>query len=115
MVEYIAPSTNTIYAGIHWAKRKRHADDAHLAVKIAAKGVAKFTKPVSLTFQPLINGRTRDTLNNSYWAKLVEDGLVRAGVLEDDSTKWVQPVTIMPVIKADESKMVVTIVEVSDD
>ena len=98
-VEYIGPSTNIIYAGVHWSKRKRMADEAHLLTKIACKGLRSFIEPVSLIFQPMIRGRAYDTLNYSFTAKMIEDGIVRSGILKDDTKKYVGAVTILPPIK----------------
>ena len=115
-VPYIAPSLNSIYAGAHWSKRKRQADEAHLAVKIAAKGVAMFDNPVMVTYQPMIKGRAYDISNYAYSLKLIEDGLVRAGVLKDDTNAYVKAITIKEPIKVKaESSMVVIITEVEDD
>jgi len=114
MVNYIAPSLNTIYANCHWTKRKRHADDAHLAVKIACKGLRIAVSAVSLEFQPMIRGRCYDVSNYAYCIKLIEDGLVRAGVLKDDTNKWVKRIIInapLKVAKPETSYMLVTITE----
>ena len=110
-VPYIAPSLNSIYSGVHWSKRKKQADEAHLAVKIAASKVKPFDKPVQLNFQPIVKGRGYDVSNYAYTVKLIEDGLVQCGILPDDTVKWVKRITIMEPIKAKESSMVVTIVE----
>jgi len=113
-VDYIAPSLNAIYAGIHWAKRKKHADDAHLAVKIAAKGIRMAVSAVVLEFQPMIRGRCYDVSNHAYWIKLIEDGLVRAGVLPDDTNKWVKRIIInapVKIKKPEQSHMIVEITE----
>ena len=113
-VPYIGPSLNSIYAGIHWSKRKKHADAAHMAVKVSCKGINCFSKPVLLDFQPLHRGRGYDVSNYAYTVKLLEDGLVQCGILEDDTNKFVRGITIHPPIKLkkpDENCMVVTIVE----
>ena len=109
---YVGPSLNKIYAGIHWTKRKRHADDAHLAIKAVQKGVKPFTKPVSLDFQPMHKGRGYDVSNYAYSVKLLEDGLVQAGILGGDSVKFVTRIVIHQPIKIKtDSMMVITIVE----
>jgi len=114
-VDYIAPSLNAIYAGIHWVKRKRHADDAHLAVKIACKGVRIAASAVLLEFQPMIRGRCYDCSNYAYSVKLLEDGLVRAGVLPDDTNQWVKRIIInapVKIKKPEQSHMIVEITEI---
>ena len=115
-VPYVGPSLNSIYAGVHWKKRKDQADEAHLCVKLSLKGVEPFTKPVHLNFQPLHKGRGYDVSNYAYTAKLIEDGLVLCGVIPDDTCKWVKRITIDEPIKVKgESLTVVTIVEVDDE
>ena len=98
-IDYIGPSLNKIYAGIHWSKRKKDADAAHLAVKIAAKGCSLSAKPVVLVFQPMIRGRAYDVSNYAYTVKLLEDGLVHSGVLADDTNKYVQGIIMLSPIK----------------
>lgn len=111
-VDYIGPSLNKIYAGIFWAKRKKHADDAHWAVKIATKGIEPFTGPVTLEFRPRQKGRGYDCSNYSYNAKLLEDGLVMCGIISGDSVKYVKQITLYAPVKADRSQTVITIMEV---
>ncbi|WP_299231689.1 hypothetical protein [uncultured Halomonas sp.] len=99
-VEYLGPSTNAIYAGVHWAHRKRHKDEAAAAVRAAVRnaGIGRIEKRVDLVFRPRLGKgvRARDTSNNSYSAKMIEDGLVAAGVLEDDTLACVRKVINEP-------------------
>lgn len=89
-IEYMGPSTNEIYAGIHWRKRQKQADTGHFAVSLVK--AKPFRKPVQLTFQPVVGkgGRVRDCSNYSYTAKIIEDGLVAAGILENDTPEFVK-------------------------
>ena len=117
-VEYIGPSTNKIYAGMHWTKRKAHADDAHFATKLAAKGHDSVSKPVFLVFQPMIRGRAYDCSNYSFTCKMIEDGLVKCGILADDTNKYVQGIMMLPPIKIkkpEQSYMEVELREVKDE
>lgn len=114
-VDYVAPSLNAIYAGIHWSKRKRHADDAHLAAKIAMRGHRIAFDAVLLDFYPMIRGRQYDCSNYAYCCKLIEDGLVRAGLVKDDSSKYVQKFTIHKpekVLNPEQSHIIVEITEI---
>lgn len=92
-VPWLGPSLNSIYAGIHWAKRKKHADAAHWAVKEAVlrNGINSIKSPVGLSFTPVLGKgkRALDCSNYGYAVKLLEDGLVRAGVLVDDTNQYV--------------------------
>lgn len=99
-VPYLGPSTNSIYAGVHWAKRKKHKDEAAAAVKAAVQdlGLGAVEGRVDLVFRPRLGKgqRARDTSNNSYSAKMIEDGLVAAGVLVDDTLDCVRRVINEP-------------------
>jgi hypothetical protein len=98
-IPYIGPSLNKIYAGMHYSKRKRNADEAHLIVKMACKGIKSVSNPVSLTFTPYHNSRLYDCSNYAYTCKLIEDGLVQAGVLVDDTNKYVKQIIINAPVK----------------
>lgn len=99
-VPYLGPSTNAIYAGMHWAKRKQAKDDACRATLAAVRdaGLARVEGRVDLVFRPRLGkgARRRDTSNNSMSAKLIEDALVKAGVLADDTTDHVRRVINEP-------------------
>lgn len=93
-VEYMAPSLNSLYAGVHWAVRKKQADKGHLAC--SSLSIAPFTKPVKLTFTPVVGkrARARDCSNYAYAVKVVEDGLVHAKIIRDDTNEYVKSITI---------------------
>ncbi|MDR5867941.1 RusA family crossover junction endodeoxyribonuclease [Halomonas koreensis] len=99
-VEYLGPSTNAIYAGVHWAKRKKAKDDACRATLAAvrAAGIQPVSGRVDLVFRPRLGKgvRRRDTSNASMTAKLLEDALVKAGVLADDTEAHVRRVILEP-------------------
>jgi hypothetical protein len=99
-VEYLGPSTNAIYAGLHWSKRKRAKDKALAATLDAVERqmIIPATKRVDLTFTPRLGKgqRARDTSNNSMTAKLIEDALVKCGILADDTAQYVRRVTLEP-------------------
>lgn len=88
-------STNAIYAGMHWAKRKRIADHYHLAV---LEEVSKLEKqieyPVDITYVFNFKGNPLDTTNCTFMVKMIEDGLVQAGLLADDDPTHIQCTTI---------------------
>ena len=91
------PSTNSIYAGTHWSKRKEWADSIHTLVKNMTMGVAPFTVPVEIMIRPVIGKGciARDTSNYSYALKLIEDGLVASGVIAGDENDKVYDVHIL--------------------
>jgi len=99
-VPYLGPSTNAIYAGMHWAKRKKAKDEALAATLEAVRGagMGSVAGRVDLVFRPRLGKgvRRRDTSNNSMSAKLIEDALVKAGVLTDDTEEHVRRVIHEP-------------------
>lgn len=99
-IEYLGPSTNSIYAGIHWTKRKREKAKALAAVKASQLPHKAFNSLVDLRFTPQLGkgARQRDTSNGSYSAKMIEDALVECGVLHDDTGEFVRNVTNTPAI-----------------
>jgi hypothetical protein len=112
-IPWIGPSGNKIWAGMHFAKRKKIADEGHLAVLAASQKVVPFDKPVSLYFQPIVKSPARmfDWLNYFATVKPIEDGMVRQGILHDDNYKWVTRGTIAAPQRGKESGVIVTISE----
>lgn len=84
-------STNSIYSGVHWSKRREIANLYHTLVLTLKKKLPKIQKfPVILHFICEFEGRVLDSFNCVYMCKCIEDGLVRAGMLPDDSPKYVK-------------------------
>tara|TARA_B100001093_G_scaffold497441_1_gene544362 strand:+ start:434 stop:826 length:393 start_codon:yes stop_codon:yes gene_type:complete len=99
-IPFQGPSTNAIYGGQHWTRRKASKDEAREIV-LAHVSTEPFTDPVALQFVPLVGkgARTRDLSNYTYGIKLVEDGLVSAGILVDDTDRYVQSIRVYQPIK----------------
>ena len=99
-IPFQGPSTNAIYAGQHWTRRKQEKDEAREIV-LAHVSTEPFTDPVALQFVPVIGkgARSRDLSNYTYGIKLVEDGLVAAGVLIDDTERYVQSIRVYQPVK----------------
>lgn len=99
-VPYIAPSTNSIYGGIHYRTRMKHKDTARKAVLVAVAGVSPIKAKVDISFTPRLGkgDRERDTSNYSYSAKLIEDSLVELGLLTDDTRKFVGDITLKELV-----------------
>lgn len=98
-VPWVGPSTNKVWAGIHWAKRKKIADEGHFAC-LVVKGLKLPWGKVNLEFIPHIpKGRLYDSSNYSVSAKVIEDGLVECGVLKGDSVKHVAGVLLSPPVR----------------
>lgn len=87
-----ALSWNKIYQNRHWAVRAKLASDAHA---LTYKALQSF-KWTQYTFKVNIKmiAHLRRTIDASNLClKVYEDGLVRAGLLKDDSHEYVDEVT----------------------
>jgi hypothetical protein len=95
-VPYIAPSTNSMYAGQHWSVRSKHKSNAKKAVLVAThrQWHQPFLEPVSISVTPKLGKgrRVYDVSNYSYTYKLIEDCLVSLGILMGDTPKHVAQV-----------------------
>ena len=87
MVEKV--STNKIYSGIHWTKRKATKDTYYWEVRSKVKSLFPVTGPVDLKMTFWFKGKPLDSSNCSYMAKCIEDSIVKCKILEDDSYKHV--------------------------
>lgn len=85
-------STNTIYAGVHWSKRKEIADLYHMALlPFRRKPVPT---PCELHFAFTFKKAPLDCSNCGYMVKLLEDGMVTNEMMADDSVKYITAVYI---------------------
>lgn len=84
---------NIWYAGKHWSLRNKTKDEWRLVVGgiVHQKKIPKIKKfPIEIQTKTKIKSkRTRDTSNCFTANKLVEDALVAAGVIPDDTTEFV--------------------------
>lgn len=81
-------STNAIYSGLHWSKRKKLADLYHWSLA-QFKNQAVKEYPVDINYIFTFKGKPLDTTNCTYMAKMLEDGLVKNGVIGNDSPEYV--------------------------
>jgi len=86
-------STNAIYAGIHWRKRKKIADYYHYISVEDCMSLKTIIKPVILRFEFYFKSRYLDASNCSFMWKMLEDWLVKNWLLKDDTNKYVLWVT----------------------
>ena len=81
---------NKLYAGVHWSKRKRQAEQIHGLVQTTLKQKRiprkMFSKPVSVRIS--YNSRL-DIDNHGYLSKLIIDGL-KGYLIEDDRRKYIR-------------------------
>jgi hypothetical protein len=81
-------STNQIYSGIHWAKRKKLADLYHQSLlEHRKKEITEY--PVEITYIFDFKAKPLDTTNCTFMVKMLEDSLVLNGILKDDDPKHV--------------------------
>ena len=111
----LGPSLNEWYGKGHWTKRAALAKYWHALVAFAVRdqGISKINKPVILTmiFEHGKSQMLRDVSNCAAAAKLVEDGLVRAGVLEDDSPQYVHELRMRPIKSIDGRRRTIVYIE----
>ena len=113
-IPIVAPSLNKWYAGGHWSKRKKVVDIWHDAIWILCRqdkipSVEEY--PVCITTKSYFKGRRqRDTSNCFAANKMAEDGLVKAGILKDDTPQYVcRHIIEIPEFGCPEDMTVITI------
>lgn len=96
MIQFIIPfkvtdkySLNRIYSGVHWATRKKQADEMHrlVALSVKAQSIDKIVEnPIELELY--FNSRL-DCSNHGYLTKMIEDAL-KGVIIKDDTKKYVK-------------------------
>lgn len=85
--------SNTYYAGVHWTKRRRVAEEVHELVlySLMEQGIKRniFKSPVEIGFK--FNSRL-DIDNHGFLVKMLIDGL-KGYLIEDDNRKYVKKIT----------------------
>jgi hypothetical protein len=85
-------SSNEIYKGIHYSKRKKIKDSYYdyysFLIRRKIKKVTKYPIDISILFTFTKN--PLDSSNCSYMLKMIEDILVSEGIIKDDSSKYVE-------------------------
>lgn len=114
---YKPPSWNTFYAGATGWKRQEISKEAHWLVDAAVRQYEDAIGPVTLAFPVRVvytifyaNERRRDIDNAA--VKVLGDGLVKAGVLPDDSTRYVPEVTLRARLDRDNPRVVIEVEEI---
>lgn len=85
-------STNAIYSGMHWTKRKKIADVYHRA--LLPHRTKRAMLPAHLLFTFTFKSRQLDCSNCSMMVKMLEDGMVQHKILPGDTPKYVNAITI---------------------
>lgn len=94
IIDGIPPTINTMLTK-HWRTYKRYKDEWKETTYYTAlsEKIQKFTNPVTITIELNFKDKRRHDPDN-YTPKFIHDGLVDAGVLEDDSFKQIKELTI---------------------
>lgn len=91
-IEVLLPdkvTTNAYYAA-HYLKRSNIKQGFKEAAILAARNKGKIDEyPINVTYSFHLIGRPVDWVNLSAMAKMIEDGLVQAKVIEDDAPKFI--------------------------
>lgn len=86
----IKESTNKIYAGIHWTKRKQIKDSIlSVAGYFCRPSTPIESYPVEIEYQFVFQTKALDTLNCAFMAKCFEDALRAFGTLKEDDPRFV--------------------------
>jgi hypothetical protein len=86
-------STNKYYSGMHWTKRNKLKDMYLFEVKSKIREIQKIDNPVNIEFYFFFKSRALDSSNCSIMGKMIEDSLVKIGILNDDTYKHVRKVS----------------------
>ena len=78
---------NKIYSGVHWNIRSKDKDYIATLVRSIIGMKKPFKNPVSIK---MAFNSGLDVSNHGYIFKLIEDALVKCGVIQNDSYKYVQ-------------------------
>jgi len=97
------PSLNGIYAGQHWTKRARLANEWHTITILACKDAFMFDGPVDITVTCTFPKGARLLDPDNLAAKLVIDGL-KGLVIVDDSPRYVRSVTLGPCVRGERAE-----------
>lgn len=89
--EIVKISTNAIYSGTHW-DRRRDFKDCFLVLIKKCRLNFRIAKPCDINFEFFFKGKLLDCSNCSFMGKMIEDALVKVGVLLYDSPGWVTSV-----------------------
>ena len=109
---YKCPSWNTFYAGVHWTKRKKKADEIHSLVFGIVHNIKKkvYKLPVKIEIDIHYKDRRRRDPDNACIKPFI-DGLVQSGILKDDSSKEIEEISIRLRTEQKEDKITINIYE----
>lgn len=108
------PTSVNKLLGSHWAaaRKKKSADMNMVGMYVVSAGIPKATGKRRLSFEVSIKGRGRRPDPDNF-LKVLCDGLVKCGMLVDDSSKWVE-YGKMNVVSGDKLETIITLEDVTD-
>ena len=106
-------SSNKAYSGFaHWSVRNKLKDLYHQIVFLEIKKnpiKEKISFPCTVVYEFQWKSRLLDTTNQFFMIKLIEDGLVHAGIFPDDTPEYVYE-TRSRSVRGKEDMLVVSII-----
>ena len=114
--KHLVVSLNAIYAGSHWRKRQQIKQGYLALTKGLFTGLKErygaFDEPCEIAFD-FSGTRIFDCDNHVYMGKMIQDCLVAAGIITDDTAKHLAKVSYAKSPKMKGQKGVVVSVEIS--
>lgn len=109
-----AISWNSLYSSPHWSVRSKLAKEVHWQVFAACREQKiKPVKVCKLIITAFFKGKRKHD-NSNICEKLLEDGLVAAGIISDDNSDVVTQITKRIVKNSNQDKIEIVIEEVVD-
>lgn len=87
--KHLVVSTNKIYSSQHYSVRSQMKTDYHWLIKTTKVKKIVGLPPYDFTYVFYFRHRRFDPTNCSYMVKMLEDGLVKEGVIENDNHRFV--------------------------
>lgn len=114
--KHLVVSLNAIYAGSHWRKRQQIKQGyialTHKLFAELKERYGAFDEPCEIAFD-FSGTRIFDCDNHAFMGKMIQDCLVKAGIITDDTAKHLAKVSYAKSPKSKEQKGVVVSVEIS--
>jgi len=87
-------SLNKFFGRMHWTARKRIVDEWDMVMMPFKRKLKPEKTPTGVTYDFFLKGKLLDVSNCFAMVKLLEDSMVRNGILEDDSPKYIREITV---------------------
>lgn len=119
-IPLVPPTLNAFFGSMDKYQRNRIVKQWHKAVYVVCKQqkikpITKYPVDIQTTTYFKRKGSKRDTSNCFAANKLVEDGLVRAGIIVDDNPKYVRKHIVRPCVMGCPEDYVLVLVTGKDE